>query len=387
MEKDSDEGERNVSLKTKYPRNWQKGLLAAAITVGMIFSGVGQVPALANTEASTQKKISKLVLDTKSVKLKKSGTQQLTVRVQYKDKTTEDVTHLAEWSSSDSDIASVDKGLVRANDSGKTRIKASYGGKSVTVPVEIEVISKLAVDQKRLALSAGATKQIIATATFSDKSTTDVTTGAEWESADTDIVTVTNGLVTAVGSGKTKLKVAYGGKKVSIPVEVDVVSKLEGDKKKLYLRPDGTQSVKLFATLSNKQKIDVTDKAKWTSDNEKVATVENGVVKTTGSGKTKIKATYGGKTVSIPAESAVMSKLEYDTKKVSLKVGEVKSIQVSAVYTDKTKANVTAEADWVSTNKSVATVEDGKITAISAGRTTIKASYNGKEVSLSLTIK
>ncbi|MFS0556239.1 Ig-like domain-containing protein [Brevibacillus sp. 179-C9.3 HS] len=370
-------------------RNWPKGLLAAAVTVGLIFSSVGQVPALANSEttASTQKKISKLVADTKSITLKKAGTQQLTVRVQYADRTTEDVTQQAEWTSSDSDIARVEKGLVTAVDSGKTRVKASFGGKSVSIPVEIEVISKLSVDQKKLALSVGGTKQINATATFSDKTTADVTTSAEWESDDTEVVTVTNGLVTAVGSGKTKLKAKYGGKNVSISVEVDVVSKLESDQKKLYLRPDTTQSIKLLATLSNKEKVDVTSKAKWTSDNDKVATVENGVVTTVSSGKTKIKATYGGKTITIPVESAVISKLEYDTKKVTLKVGESKDVKVSAVYTDKTKVDITTEADWISTNSSIATVADGKITALKAGRTTIAATYNGKVVKLQITVK
>lgn len=375
--------ERDVSM-----RNWQKGMLATAVTVGLIFTSVGQVPALANSATtSTQKKISKLVVDTKTVKLKKAGTQQLNVRVQYTDKTTEDVTQQAEWTSSDSDIATVEKGLVTAISSGKTRVKASFGGKSVNVPVEIDVISKLTADQKKLALSVGGTKQVNATATFSDKSTADVTAQAEWESDDKEIVTVTNGLVTAVGSGTAKLKVKYGGKSVSIPVEVDVVSKLDSDKKKLYLRPDTTQSVTLLATLSTKEKVDVTSKAKWTSDNEKVATVENGVVKTVGSGKTRIKATYGGKTISIPVESAVISKLEFDTKKVALKIGESKDLKVSVTYTDKTKVDVTTDADWISTNSSVVTVADGKITAVKEGRATIAATYNGKVVKIQVTVK
>ncbi|UKK96761.1 Ig-like domain-containing protein [Brevibacillus brevis] len=369
-------------------KNWQKGMLATAVTVGLIFSGVGQVPALANSSTtSTQKKISKLVVDTKTVKLKKAGTQQLNVRVQYTDKTTEDVTQQAEWTSSDSDIASVDKGLVTAVSSGKTRVKASFGGKSVNVPVEIDVISKLTADQKKLALGVGGTKQVNATATFSDKSTADVTAQAEWESNDTEIVTVANGLVTAVSSGTAKLKVKYGGKSVSIPVEVDVVSKLDSDKKKLYLRPDTTQSITLLATLSTKEKVDVTSKAKWTSDDAKVAIVENGVVTTVGSGKTRIKATYGGKTISIPVESAVISKLEFDMKKADLKVGESKDLKVSVIYTDKTKVDVTTDADWISTNSSVVTVADGKITAVKAGRATIAATYNGKVVKIQVTVK
>ncbi|TGU65940.1 hypothetical protein EN829_067335, partial [Mesorhizobium sp. M00.F.Ca.ET.186.01.1.1] len=125
---------------------------------------------------------------------KKDGMQQLSVIAQYADKTTEDVTHKAEWSTSNSSIVAVEAGLLRATGSGTAKVKASYGGKFVTVTTEVEVITKLVADQKKLVLKSGAAKQIAATATYSDKSTANITTGAEWTSADPQIATVANGL-------------------------------------------------------------------------------------------------------------------------------------------------------------------------------------------------
>ncbi|MDH6352447.1 MULTISPECIES: Ig-like domain-containing protein [unclassified Brevibacillus] len=378
-----------MAKKSTYMRGWQKVLLTFALTVGTILSGVTPATEMAKAEttANQTKKLSKLTIKDKTVRLKKDGIQQLSVIAQYADKTTEDVTHKAEWSTSNSSIVAVEAGLLRATGSGTAKVKASYGGKFVTVTTEVEVITKLVADQKKLVLKSGAAKQIAATATYSDKSTANITTGAEWTSADPQIATVANGLVTAISSGKTKIKVVYGGKNVVIPVEVDIVSTLEADQKKLYTRPGFSQAVKLTAVMSNKEKTDVTSKAKWASDNVKVATVENGVVTVTGSGKAKITATYGGKTIAIPVEAAVISRLELSAKQLQLKVNESKDVQVAAIYSDKTKANVTAEAEWMSADKRVVTVAGGKLTALAAGRTTIVATYGGKMLTVQVTVK
>ncbi|MFD2369090.1 Ig domain-containing protein [Brevibacillus sp. GCM10020057] len=370
-------------------RGWQKAVLAAFLAVGVAWAGTGAMPVYAKAEAAegVQKKISRISVNTKTVALKKAGTQQLVLTAVYTDKTTEEVTALAEWSSADSEIATVEAGLVTATGTGKTKIKASYGGKSVTVPVEIEVIGKLTVDQKKIALTSKATKQITATATYSDKTTASVTDEAKWLSANKDVVTVEKGLVTAVGPGKTKVTVSCGGKTVSIPVEVDVIAKLQLDAKKVYVHPGKTQTLKLSAFLSNGERIDATALAEWSSSDEKVVTVAAGVVTGVGFGKAKITAKYAGKTVTIPVEAAVVSSLETDARSVTLKVGETKDVKATVTYTDETKAEVTSEADWTSVNQKVATVEAGKITAVKAGKTTVIATYNGKLVNVQVTVK
>ncbi|MED4583308.1 Ig-like domain-containing protein [Brevibacillus choshinensis] len=378
-----------MSKHRKHLRGWQKAMLAAVVAFGVTLSGAGHLPLYAKAATSTisEKKITKLTVNTKAVKLKKEGTQQLTLTAHYSDKKTEDITKIAEWGTSDSEIATVEAGLVTAMNTGKAKIKASIAGKSVTIPVEIEVISKLALDQKKLALSIGTTKQVAATATYSDKTTATVTDGAEWATEDSEIATVEKGLVTAVGSGKTKITVTYGGKTVTLPVEVDVISKLQLDQKKVYVHPGVAQTLKLTAYLTNGEKVDVTEKAVWTTSDAGVVTIEGGVVTGVGPGKAKLTAKYGGKTITIPVEAAVLSKLETDVKKVTLKVGETKELKATVTYTDKAKTDVTEKADWTSVNQSIATIEGGKITAVKAGRTTVIATYSGKLVNVQVTVQ
>lgn len=381
-----------MDMTSKHFHMWQKALLAAIFTCGLVLPGVGHSLTYAETshalnqEANT-KKVSKLTVDTKDIKLKKAGTQQLALTVTYSDKTTEDVTQKADWSTSDSGIATVAQGLVSAVDSGKAKIKAYHAGKSVTVPVEIEVIAKLAADQKKLALSLGATKQVSVTATYSDKTTAIVTEKAEWATANSEVATVINGLVTATGSGKTKVILTYGDKTVTIPVEVDVIAKLAANQKKLYIRPGASQPLTLAATLTNGTKVDVSAKAEWSTDNSEIATVASGLVTGVGPGKAKITAKYGGKTVTIPVESNVIAKMEFDVRQVALKAGETKAVKATVTYTDKSTADVTAEADWTSADKGLASVDDGKITANKAGKTTVWAAYSGKVVKIQVTVK
>ncbi|GED29906.1 Ig-like domain-containing protein [Brevibacillus centrosporus] len=370
----------------KLVRGWQKAMLAAVLTCGVVLAGAGQVPVYAKTEKTdqTQKKISKLSASATSVKLKKDGTQQLALTVTYTDKTKEDVTQKADWTSSDSEVATVEAGLVTAVDSGKTKVKASYGGKNVTLSVEVDIISKLAVDQKKLTLREGATQQITATATYSDKSTAIVTEGAEWFSGDSEVVTVENGLVTAVGSGKTKVSVKYGGKTVTLPVEVDIISKLAVDQKKLVLRNDETKQIAATATYTDKKTANVTEEAKWTSADSEVVTVDKGLVTAIGPGKTKVSVTYGGKTVTLPVEVDVISKLALDKKVAYVHPGKTESLKLTASLSNGDKVDVTEKAEWTTSNPEVATVEGGVVTGVGAGKAKLTAKYGGKTVTISV---
>lgn len=384
--------------KTRTFRTWHKRAVAAIFSCALLLSGVGHAPAHAESHAAVQQakdkkekqaKLTRLVSDTKKITLKKAGTQQISLQAVYTDKTKVDVTKLAVWESSDEEIVTVEAGLVTALGSGKTKIKASYEGKSFTIPVEVDVVTRLTANEKKVALSLEGTKQVTLTAVYADKTTADVSELAEWESANTEIVTVENGLVTAVGSGKTKIKATYGSKTITLPVEVDVVSKLLASTKKLSFSQAGaTQVVTLTAQLSDGTKVDVTEKAVWSTDRSEVATVEGGTVTAVAPGKARIKASYGGKTVTLPLEFKEVVKIPgLDVRNLTMKVGETKQVNVVLSGSDKKKEIVTEQAEWNSLHDEIATVELGKVTAVKKGKTTIVAIYGGKLLKVQVHVK
>lgn len=365
---------------------WFNTSLAFLVACTLVFFGAAG--SFAYAEDGTTPTLKKIEASSKSLKLKTGATQQLAIMATYADKTSKNVTSEVSWSTSNEQVAKVESGLVTAVASGKAKIYASYQGKTVTIQTEVDQISKITADKKKLSLRLGELEQVKATAVFSDKSTSDITTTAEWTTDNSQIVTVDKGAVTAVGSGKTKITVKVGSKKLTIPVEVDLVSKLELTPKKVYLRPEGTQQLTLKAVFSDKSSTDVTAKAIWSSDNSSVATVDsNGLLTAKGSGKAKITATYGGKKVTIQVESQVISKLTINPSKLSLKVGETGKLSVTATYSDKTTAVLTDKAEWLSTDKEIVTVEGGVVTAVKAGKTSVVAVYGGKMVKVNVEVK
>ncbi|MFJ1581784.1 Ig-like domain-containing protein [Streptomyces sp. NPDC088197] len=72
-------------------------------------------------------------------------------------------------------------------------------------------LTALAVAPGTLALSVGAAKKLVATATYSDSSTSDVTGLASWSSSAPAKATVEYGYVTAVAAGTSNVTATYGG--------------------------------------------------------------------------------------------------------------------------------------------------------------------------------
>ena len=138
---------------------------------------------------------------------------------------------------------------------------------------------------------------------------------------------------------------------------------------------------------------------KWTTDNKNVATVKNGVIKAVGSGKATITAeTNNGKkatvTVTVPSSSndIAVSKIYLSTDSINtdmdytsivLKNGE--SITFKAVISPSNATNKSVV--WSSSNISVATVKNGKITAVGVGDATITVkANNGKSTTISVKV-
>ena len=135
----------------------------------------------------------------------------------------------------------------------------------------------------------------------------------------------------------------------------------------LTLRP--TQTAQLTAAV---QPEDTTDTLTWSTSNDTVATVADGKVTALKPGTATITAAAGNVkaecTVTvldpIPASAVVLDKTA-----LSLYEGDIAALTATVQPEDTTIKTVT----WTSTEKTVATVADGKITALKAGTTTITA--------------
>ena len=125
----------------------------------------------------------------------------------------------------------------------------------------------------------------------------------------------------------------------------------------------------------------------WTSSDETVATVKNGVVTAVREGSATITATADGKSAScvitvkkkiIAVEKIVLS----ETEKTITKDG---TFTLTATITPTNATNQTVT--WTSSDETVATVKNGVVTAVREGSATITATADGKSASCAVTVE
>ncbi len=144
-----------------------------------------------------------------------------------------------------------------------------------------------------------------------------------------------------------------------------------------------TQTAQLTAAV---QPEDTTDTLTWSTSNDTVATVADGKVTALKPGTATITAAAGN----VKAECAVTvldpipaSAVVLDKTALSLYEGDIAALTATVQPEDTTVTTVT----WTSTEKTVATVADGKITALKAGTTTITAACGDVKAECKVTVK
>ncbi len=283
------------------------------------------------------------------------------------------------WSSSPSDVASVDGGKVTALKPGKATVTVTTadGGKTATCSVTVEAkkipVTGVTLDKTEAELVEG--ESITLTATIAPEDATDKT--VSWVSSDEEIAKVdSEGKVSAIAPGTADITVTTtdGEKKavfaLTVVAKVVPVESIAIDKETLEL-VEG-DSATLTATVSPDNASDKT--YAWTSSNPDVATVaEDGTVTAIAPGNTTITATSndGGKTAScevsvakrvIPVESVTLS------GETSVTAGDTVTFTYTITPSDATVQDV----KWSSSDESVIKVDaDGTAVVLKNGVATI----------------
>ena len=180
----------------------------------------------------------------------------------------------------------------------------------------------------------------------------------------------------------------FYGKVKSFTTNVIPVQSVSIDKTEYTFHTIGT-TLNLKATVLP---ADATDKSvEWSSDEESVATVDqNGTVKAIGNGTATITVTTKdlGKTANCTITVAQWAtSISFDTSSITLNEGQEQNL--TATFNPDNAADKTLK--WTSSDENVAKVDEtGKVTAISKGTATIKATAtdgSGKYASCFVTVK
>lgn len=277
------------------------------------------------------------------------------------------------WSSSNTSIAVVNDGNVTALKPGNATItvKSEDGGKTATCEVSvvesIYAVESVALDVTTAEIIVGDELMLVATV-YPDNATNK---GVTWSSSDEKILTVSDGKVTTlnVGVAVVTVKTIDGEKTANCEINVlpRAVESVGLDPSNIELRIGEEMVITatvLPANATNKSII-------WASSNPAVAEVVEGKVSAINAGTTVVTASTEDGSITASCKVTVhpwaVESVNLDKAEVEIYEGEEYMLTATVIPANATNKNIS----WISSNENVATVIDGKVTALNAGQATI----------------
>jgi len=283
------------------------------------------------------------------------------------------------------------------------------GGGSAAPNVSRPTLTSIAISPANPTVAPGTTQQFKATATYSDNSTADVTSSANWSSSNTSNATVQTagqsspGLATGLAVGSAVISASFGGQASTTTLDVKALKALAISPANPTISVGATQGFKATATYSDNSSVDATASANWSSSDPNIATIQTagqsspGLATAAANGSANIQATYGGITaltiLNVSTSGGTQTALSLSEINPSIAPNRTLQFVAVADYSNGSNQKVTALAIWTTSDPSAATVQDtgqsnpGLVTGVTAGKTaTISASYGGFSKSTVVTV-
>ncbi len=277
------------------------GVSVGTATVTGTFGGMSDTATVTVTAFTLQS----IAVAPASVALHVGLSQQLAATGTFSDGSTQDLTTLVAWVSSNASAASVSNdpgsaGLVSAIAPGSATVTAMIGAFQATASVEVSsaAVQSIAVNgpQGLTTLPKNYKAQFLATATYTDGTTVDVTKEATWVSSNTAVATISTapgsqGLATGIAAGTTTLTATLSGVTGTFGLTVSTakLSSLDVTPGAFTIAVGGTQQLTAIGTFSDGSILDITRQCSWRSQFKFIAWVSKaGLVTGASAGTTNI---------------------------------------------------------------------------------------------------
>ncbi len=325
-------------------------------------------------------------------------TQRFVATGTFSDGTSLDISNSVTWTSGAVAVATVvSPGIATGQSAGVATITASIGGKSgaATLTVTAATLTSIVVTPAAATVPSGLTQGFVATGTFSNGTSLDISNTVAWSSGAIAVATVVSpGIATGVSVGTATITATSAGKSGSatLTVTVATLSSIAVTPAAASVAIGGTQAFIAKGTYSDGSIVDITAGAIWTSSNLAAATVlPSGVATGLSGGLATITATSGGKSgsgaLTVVAGATTLNSIAVTPAAASVAIGGTQAFVATGTYSDGSVVDITAIATWTSSNLPAATVlPSGVATGVSGGVATITATSGGKSGSGALTV-
>lgn len=286
------------------------------------------------------------------------------------------------WTSENTDVATVENGIVTAVSPGSTRIVIELAGVTDMCNVNVSdmQLDSIVLNETSVRLAIGSEMQLEASV-FPEG----MDAGIEWSSDNSDIASVDeNGNVTAHAEGLAIITASVGDVYAKCNVVVE-----PGEIESISLTPESVdlkvgEKHELTLTITPEEFSDV--HVSWSSENERVATIANGTVSAISAGQTVITAAVGEMTATctVNVSNIEVESVTLDVTSTTLMVGETLQLTATVLPENATVSDVS----WSTSNSAIATVTNsGLVSAVAPGEVEITATSGEKSAVCSITVE
>ncbi len=353
----------------------------------------------------TSPKLTDIVVTPADIKLAAGLSQQLSATAIFSDETTEDITNLVSWTSTEPKTVSVTPaGSASGINIGHAEIRASWRGEFNSDVVSFDVTSAQltsidlqSADSESLNsidMDSGGTQQLKAVGKYTDDNQVDLTDQVNWLSGDFGVATITSdGVVEGVSQGKTQITANLDGIKAQVfniiirEQQHDPIRIIPGKGAETVI--NGRKDMYAQTVDKNGKKLrKINQQADWMSDDPTIATVNlKGEITGVNEGTTTIRVTYEDKKAQAPV-TIINPKLEAITIRITENKGRKLKLKASGLYDNGRNYNINDSVSWISSDTSKATVNKfGDVKFRRVGIVTIKAAMEKVEGTIDLRIK
>jgi uncharacterized protein YjdB len=339
-------------------------------------------------------------------------TQNLTASGTFDDASTQDLTDLVAWSSSDVtkvtvSNAALSEGLARALAVGTSTVSATALGRtgSVTFTVTNALLTGLEVSPATAQVARGLTQDFTATGSFSDGTTADVTSQVSWASSGGSVASISNasgsqGRATALSVGTVSITATLSNRSASATLTVTpaVLQQLQVSPPTSSVPRGLTTPFTVTGVFSDGSSLDLTEQVTWSTSAASIATASNGAgtrgaVQALNVGSATISASQGAVTgtATLTVTAAQLAAVQLSPVNPTVPRGLTRQLSAIGLYTDDTTQDLTGSATWTSADDTLATVSnasgsEGIVQAIDQGTVVVTASVGGRTGSTQVTV-
>ncbi len=320
----------------------------------------------------------------------------------FTDGSTQNLTSSVQWTSANSSLATVNEngvqGLAKGIAMGSTSIAAASGvvSASAALTVTSPTLTSVVISPPAAAIAQGTTLQFSAIGTFTDGSTQNLTSSAQWASANSSVAGISlnavGGLAKANAPGTANITATSGGFSASAVLTVTnasltsiAVTPAAGS------FPLGTlQQFAATGTFSDGTTQDITATANWSSSNTSLASITvSGLLTARNVGTVTITAASGAINGGTPATVNAANLASIAIAPGNLTLAATTSQQLTAVgtFNDGSTRDLTSQVAWATSNAPVVKISsNGLVRGLVAGTAPISASLGSVSASMTVNV-